>query len=129
MPGGLGFPSHLAHGDEGECADDRWDQRVEAGFFLYDLTTLQRLRDGTLGWFYPVYVSGKLAHLKPQAFWDSGDNAAATAAQLDTPTGVAVDTSGNVAIWEMNGTAILNQSNSFVANVGGTWSIQDPQGN
>ncbi|MHC2578350.1 MoaA/NifB/PqqE/SkfB family radical SAM enzyme [Bradyrhizobium diazoefficiens] len=49
---------------------------LEAGFFLYDLTTLQRLRDGTLGWFYPVYVSGKLAHLKPQAFWDTGDNAA-----------------------------------------------------
>ncbi|UWU80812.1 FkbM family methyltransferase [Bradyrhizobium huanghuaihaiense] len=49
---------------------------LESGFFLYDLTTLQRLRDGTLGWFYPVYVSGKLAHLKPQAFWEAGDNAA-----------------------------------------------------
>ena len=54
---------------------------VEAGFFLYDLTTIQRLRDGTLGWFYPVYVSGKLAHLKPQAFWDSGDNAAVIGVQ------------------------------------------------
>ena len=54
---------------------------VEAGFFLYDLTTLQRLRDGTLGWFYPVYVSGKLAHLKPHAFWDSGDNAAVIGVQ------------------------------------------------
>lgn len=49
---------------------------VDAGFFLYDLTTLQRLRDGTLGWFYPIYVSGKLAHLKPQAFWEENDNAA-----------------------------------------------------
>jgi FkbM family methyltransferase len=54
---------------------------VEAGFFLYDLTTLQRLRDGTLGWFYPVYVSGKLAHLKPQAFWETGDNAAVIGVQ------------------------------------------------
>ena len=54
---------------------------VEAGFFLYDLTTLQRLRDGTLGWFYPVYVSGKLAHLKPQAFWEPGDNAAVIGVQ------------------------------------------------
>lgn len=54
---------------------------LAAGFFLYDLTTLQRLRDGTLGWFYPVFVSGKLAHLKPQAFWDAGDNAAVIGVQ------------------------------------------------
>lgn len=54
---------------------------LDAGFFLYDLTTLQRLRDGTLGWFYPVYVSGKLAHLKPQAFWDARDNAAVIGVQ------------------------------------------------
>ena len=33
------------------------------------------------------------------------------------------DTTGNVAIWEMNGTSILNQATSFVANVAGTWSI------
>jgi hypothetical protein len=33
------------------------------------------------------------------------------------------DTSGNVAIWEMNGTTILNQASSFVANVPGNWSI------
>jgi hypothetical protein len=32
-------------------------------------------------------------------------------------------TSGNVAIWEMNSTTILNQPTSFVANVTGTWSI------
>ncbi len=34
------------------------------------------------------------------------------------------DTSGNVAIWEMSGTAVLNASNSFVGNVPGQWSIQ-----
>jgi hypothetical protein len=33
------------------------------------------------------------------------------------------DTSGNVAIWEMNGTAILNQASSSVANVPTNWSI------
>jgi L-ascorbate oxidase len=33
------------------------------------------------------------------------------------------DTSGNVAIWEMNGTNIVNASASFVANVPGSWSI------
>jgi FG-GAP-like repeat len=34
------------------------------------------------------------------------------------------DLSGNVAIWEMNGTTVLNQSTSFVSNVPGPWSIQ-----
>jgi hypothetical protein len=33
------------------------------------------------------------------------------------------DTSGNTAVWEMNGTAVLNQSSSFVANVAGQWAI------
>ena len=33
------------------------------------------------------------------------------------------DTSGNVAIWEVNGTAILNQNSSFVGNVAGQWTI------
>jgi hypothetical protein len=33
------------------------------------------------------------------------------------------DTGGNVAIWEMNGTTILNQATSFVANVSGNWAI------
>jgi predicted small secreted protein len=33
------------------------------------------------------------------------------------------DTSGNLAIWEMNGTSILNQATSFVGNVPGNWSI------
>jgi hypothetical protein len=33
------------------------------------------------------------------------------------------DTSGNVAIWEVNGTAILNQNSSFVSNVAGQWTI------
>jgi hypothetical protein len=34
------------------------------------------------------------------------------------------DTSGNVAIWEMNGASILNQNSSFVANVPRQWSIK-----
>jgi len=55
---------------------------VGAGFFLYDLTALQRLSDGTLGWFYPVYVSERLSRLKPRAFWDSSVNAAAIDLQV-----------------------------------------------
>ncbi len=34
------------------------------------------------------------------------------------------DTSGNVAIWEMDGTSVLNQNSSFVANVSSQWSIK-----
>jgi hypothetical protein len=34
------------------------------------------------------------------------------------------DTSGNVAIWEMNGTSVLNQNSSFVAKVPSQWSIK-----
>jgi subtilase family serine protease len=33
------------------------------------------------------------------------------------------DGSGNVAIWLMNGTIVLNQATSFVGNVAGTWAI------
>jgi hypothetical protein len=34
------------------------------------------------------------------------------------------DTSGDVAIWEMNGTSVLNANSSFVANVPVQWSIK-----
>src|SRR5260370_31183480 len=33
------------------------------------------------------------------------------------------DTSGNVAIWEMNGTTVLNPNAAGVGNVATTWSI------
>jgi poly(3-hydroxybutyrate) depolymerase len=33
------------------------------------------------------------------------------------------DTSGNIAIWLMNGTEVLNQNSSFVAGVTGQWAI------
>jgi hypothetical protein len=38
------------------------------------------------------------------------------------------DTSSNVAIWEMNGTAVLNPNTAGVGNVPVVWSIQDPLG-
>ncbi len=34
------------------------------------------------------------------------------------------DTFGNVAIWEMNGTAVLNANSSYVSKVPSQWSIQ-----
>ncbi len=33
------------------------------------------------------------------------------------------DTSGNTAIWLMNGTTVTNQNSSFVTNVAGQWAI------
>ncbi len=33
------------------------------------------------------------------------------------------DSSGNVAIWEMKGTTVVNASSSFVSNVPAPWSI------
>jgi FkbM family methyltransferase len=56
---------------------------VDAGFVLYDLTGLSRLHDATLGWFHPVYVSEKLDHVRPRAFWDRKDNEAIIRLQVE----------------------------------------------
>jgi hypothetical protein len=34
------------------------------------------------------------------------------------------DTSGNVALWEMSGTSVLNPNSTFVATLPSQWSIQ-----
>jgi hypothetical protein len=41
---------------------------VQRNFVLYDATQLQRLSDGTLGWFHPVYVNRALDHVRPGQF-------------------------------------------------------------
>jgi hypothetical protein len=56
---------------------------VAAGFELYDITVLQRLGDGTLGWFYPVYLSQRLSHLKPRRFWQDANNARVIEKQVE----------------------------------------------
>jgi FkbM family methyltransferase len=55
---------------------------VEAGFGLYDVTNVSRVADGTLGWFYPVYINNKLSDLRPHAFWDAKDNDAVVEIQI-----------------------------------------------
>ncbi len=55
---------------------------MDAGFHLYDITGLNRINDGTLGWFYPVYINRKLENMFPRAFWGEQDNDAMIAIQV-----------------------------------------------
>jgi len=56
---------------------------LKADFTLYDLTNFNRIKDGTLGWFYASYISTSLNHLCPREFWDEKENAAVIQAQVD----------------------------------------------
>jgi FkbM family methyltransferase len=56
---------------------------VDAGFGLYDITELSRIQDGTLGWFYPVYINRALDFVRPKAFWDTKLNDAAIGMQVE----------------------------------------------
>jgi FkbM family methyltransferase len=51
-------------------------------FVLYDITAINRLADGALGWFYPVYINRALDHVRPRQFWNSGSNAAVIELQV-----------------------------------------------
>jgi FkbM family methyltransferase len=42
---------------------------LDSGFDLFDLTQLNWFNDRSLGWFYPVYLSRKQAHLKAPPDW------------------------------------------------------------
>jgi FkbM family methyltransferase len=44
---------------------------VEAGFDLFDITSLQRIEGFTLEWFYPVYLSRRLDSIKATTLWNS----------------------------------------------------------
>jgi FkbM family methyltransferase len=56
---------------------------VERGFILYDVSQLQRIADGTLGWFYPVYVNQSLTDVQPKGFWQAKDNDAVIGLQVE----------------------------------------------
>jgi FkbM family methyltransferase len=59
------------------------DTLVNSGFGLYDLTLISRVGDGTLGWFYPVYINNKLDKVRPHSFWDAKDNDAIIKMQVE----------------------------------------------
>ena len=48
---------------------------VDNGFVLYDVTQIGRLSDGTLGWFYPVYIHRDLESVRPRGVWEASENA------------------------------------------------------
>jgi len=56
---------------------------VQNTFVLYDVTHLQRLADGTLGWFYPIFINRSLDFVRPKAFWDAKDNEAIIRIQVE----------------------------------------------
>ena len=56
---------------------------TEKKFVLYDATELHRLSDGTLGWFYPVYVNKALDFVLPKEFWNEENNDAAIRKQVE----------------------------------------------
>jgi FkbM family methyltransferase len=59
------------------------DTLLNAGFVLYDLTQISRIHDGTLGWFYPVYINKKLQKLLPSSIWEAKDNDAVIGMQVE----------------------------------------------
>lgn len=56
---------------------------IDNGFVLYDLTSLNYISNGALGWFYPVYINQALDCVRPKAFWDSKDNDAIVQLQVE----------------------------------------------
>ncbi|SRR5712691_4422314 len=52
-------------------------------FVLYDVTQMERLSDGTLGWFYPVYINRALDFVRPKEFWDAKHNDSVVQVQVE----------------------------------------------
>jgi FkbM family methyltransferase len=53
----------------------------DAGFSLFDITVLRRMADGSLGWFYPVYLNRRRDGIRNRTLWDPSVNEAVTEMQ------------------------------------------------
>jgi FkbM family methyltransferase len=53
----------------------------EAGFSLFDVTDLRRMSDGSLGWFYAVYLTRRRDGIRNRTLWDLSVNDAVTEMQ------------------------------------------------
>lgn len=54
----------------------------EAGFGLLDVTNINRTPDGSMGWFYPVYLNHAYDHLRSRVFWDESQTDSVILAQV-----------------------------------------------
>jgi FkbM family methyltransferase len=46
----------------------------EVGFSLFDMTELRRIADGSLSWFYPVYLNRRRDGIRAPTLWDISSN-------------------------------------------------------
>jgi len=46
----------------------------DSGFALFDMTELRRIGDGSLGWFYPVYLNHRRDELRARTLWEPSSN-------------------------------------------------------
>jgi FkbM family methyltransferase len=54
---------------------NRLDRLLDnAGFSVFDITELRRIADGSLGWFYPVYLNRRRDGLRARTLWDASSN-------------------------------------------------------
>jgi FkbM family methyltransferase len=53
----------------------------ETGFSLFDMTELRRMTDGSLSWFYPVYLNRRRDGIRSRTLWDASSNDAIIEAQ------------------------------------------------
>ena len=56
---------------------------LKRGFILFDLTDFNHIADGTLAWFYPVYINKALDFARPKSLWHSEQNEAAISMQVE----------------------------------------------
>lgn len=56
---------------------------ISADFSLYDLTMPNWLQDGSLGWFYPVYLNNRRSGMKAGAFWSPQQDQATIKMQIE----------------------------------------------
>jgi len=53
----------------------------ESGFSLFDVTDMRRMADGSLGWFYTVYLNRRRDGIRNPALWDRAHDEAVIEAQ------------------------------------------------